>query len=210
MTRSRIEFAAALLLEIVGAGGALLLSTRHWQTITTARPRPFATDVLRVSGRTIDSAPTALALVALAGVVAVLATKGLPRRVIGALVAAAGVVLAVRSALAVAAVSAERARSLVADKHPRAAGSELLGQHVATDPIWGVLSVIGGGLVLAAGLLICLRGARWAAMSARYDAPVATAAPDDPERARAKADARLWSALERGEDPTAEDPRAPD
>jgi hypothetical protein len=46
-------------------------------------------------------------------------------------------------------------------------------------------------------------------MSARYER---TAAPEDDEQARARADATLWAALERGHDPTAEssdDPTEP-
>jgi uncharacterized membrane protein (TIGR02234 family) len=72
-----------------------------------------------------------------------------------------------------------------------------------------LLSVVGGVLILAAGLLIAWHGGQWRAMSARYEAP---RRPDeaDPERARAKADASLWAALERGEDPTARDPRDAD
>ena len=77
---------------MVGAAALLLLATRAWQTVTTVRERPFADDVLQVAGRTVDGAVTALALVALAGVVAVIATNGLARRVVGALVAVAGLV----------------------------------------------------------------------------------------------------------------------
>src|SRR4051812_39543684 len=86
-------FAAALLLDLVGAAGALLVATRHWQTITTPRPAPLHDDVLGLSGRTVDAAPTALALVALAGVVAVLATRGVVRRVVGGVLTLAGLAL---------------------------------------------------------------------------------------------------------------------
>jgi uncharacterized membrane protein (TIGR02234 family) len=204
--RSRAEFAAALLLEIIGAGAVLLVATREWQTITTARPRPFVADVLAVSGRTIDGASTAFALVALAGVVAVLATKNVARRAIGVLVALAGAGIVWRSAVATSAVSAARARDLVHDKHSHVLDSSAVFQQVATHPAWGILSVVGGVLILCAGVLIAWRGARWGSMSARYEAPARPEAID-PEQARAKADASLWTALERGEDPTERDPR---
>jgi uncharacterized membrane protein (TIGR02234 family) len=204
--RSRAEFAAALLIEIVGAAAVLLVATREWQTITTPRARPFTQDVLAVSGRTLDGASTALALVALAGVVAVLATKGAARRVVGALVALAGAGIAWRSAVAIGAVSAGRAKDLVHDKRPRVLASEAITQHVSTQATWGVLSVVGGVLVLCAGALITWHGGRWGAMSARYEAPTRPEEAD-PEQARAKSDASLWAALERGEDPTARDPR---
>jgi uncharacterized membrane protein (TIGR02234 family) len=202
--RSRAEFAIALLIEIVGAAGVLLVSTRTWQTITTLRPRPFADDVLRISGRGIDTACTALALVGLAGVVAVLATRGVVRRGVGALVALAGAGIVWRSISALPAVSAARADALVRDKHQLVSGAEVVGRHVTTSPAWAATSAVGGGLVLLAGVLIAWRGGRWSAMSAKYEAPVAVAEQD--EQARAKADVRMWTAMERGEDPTADDP----
>jgi hypothetical protein len=57
-------------------------------------------------------------------------------------------------------------------------------------------------LVLVAGLLTAVRGGQWAGLSARYDRREI-----DPEQARARADASLWTALERGDDPTEHDPR---
>jgi uncharacterized membrane protein (TIGR02234 family) len=206
--RSRVEYVLALLLDVIGAGGVLLVSTRTWQTIRTVRARPFATDLLHVSGRTVDAAPTALALVGLAGLVAVLATRGVARRVVGALVAVAGVATVWRSAAAVPAVGEGRARVLLHDKHEIVSGTGVVDQTVTTHPVWGVLSIAGGVLMLLAGALIAWRGSRWASMSARYETPAPAPDPDD-DRARARADATLWTALERGEDPTADDPHAP-
>jgi len=193
-------FAAALAAQIVGAAAILLVATREWQTITTVRQHPFADDVVGVSGRTVDGAITALALVALAGVVAVIATKGAARRVIGGLVALSGVALLWRIVAAMPAVTDGRARELVRAAHPQVAGPP----HVTTHPIWAALSLIGAVLVVAAGLLIAWRGGRWAGLSARYDR-----AAVDPEQSRARADASMWTALERGDDPTENDPREP-
>lgn len=191
-------FAAALAAQTVGAAAVLLLATREWQTITTVRQHPFADDVVGVSGRTIDGAVTALALVALAGVVAVIATKGVVRRVIGALVAVSGLALGSRVVGAIPAVSDSRARDLVRAAHPQVAGAP----HVATHPVWAVLSLAGAALVVAAGLLAAWLGGRWAGLSARYDR-----AAVDPEQSRARAEASMWAALERGDDPTEHDPR---
>jgi uncharacterized membrane protein (TIGR02234 family) len=201
----RFEYAAALLCDVLGAGLASLISTRYWQTIVT--PGAGRRDVLVVSGRAIDAAPTALALVALAGVVAVLATRALVRRLIGALVALAGAGLIWRSVLGLSPVDAEHARQLVRQKHSRFSFSSTVVPHVHTHAQWPVLSIACGALVVLGGLLITARGGRWAAMSARYDAPDAGHGQDGAERRRHKADAALWSALDRGEDPTAADPR---
>lgn len=197
-------FLATLAAQIVGAAAVLLLSTRVWQTVTTARPRPFADDVVGLSGRTVDGAITALALVALAGVVAVIATKGVVRRVIGALVAAAGIALLWRIAAAMSPVGDVRARALVVAKHPQVTGTP----HVVTHPGWAVLSLVAAVLVVAAGAATAYRGARWAGLSARHERPGRPSRHSvDPAQARARADASMWTALDSGEDPTAADPR---
>ena len=195
---ARVQFALALAAQLLGAGAALLVSTREWQTITTPRDG-LPADVLAVSGRTLDNAPLALSLVGLAGVVALLATQGVVRRAIGCLVALAGAALVWRSAAAMPAVTAARARSLVRDKHPRVTISDTVLPHVTTHAVWGVLSIVAGLVVVLAGVLITTFGGRWAAMSARYERP---AAEPDPERERIIADRSLWNALDRGEDPT--------
>lgn len=204
--QARAEFGAALVVQILGAAAVVLISTREWQTVTTPRARPFTDDVLGLTGRTVDGAPLAFALVALAGVVAVLATKGVGRRAVGVVVALAGGALVWRCAAATAAVPNSRARALVRVKHPRVIQSEAVTPHVTTHPLWGALSVVGAVLVLLAGVTIAIRGGRWSGMSNRYETPVG-ADPTDAERLRASADASLWTALERGEDPTALDPR---
>ncbi|HEY2299203.1 MAG TPA: Trp biosynthesis-associated membrane protein [Jatrophihabitans sp.] len=191
-------FGAALGAQIIGAAALLLIATRDWQTVTTVRPRPFGTDVLELTGRTVDGAITALALVALAGVVAVIATKSTVRRVVGALVALAGAALVWRTSMAFAAVSDARARALVSAKHPQVVGPP----QITTHPVWPALSLVAAVLVVAAGAAIALRGGHWAGMSSRYERQSV-----DPEQAKARADASLWAALESGDDPTARDPR---
>lgn len=205
--RERGEYGLALLILLIGAAGALLISTRTWQTVTTARPRPFRDDVLHLNGRTVDAAPTAVALVALAGVIAVIATRGLMRRVIGAVIALAGVLLIWRSLAGLSAVGAARARSLVEDRHPGVEVGSVV-PHVSAGSAWAVVSAVCGALVIVAGLLVALRGHRWGAMSAKYEPPAAREMTDeDAARDRARADASLWTALDRGDDPTRVDPQ---
>ncbi len=201
---ARAQFVLALVLDVVGAGGALLVAGRDWQTLTTRRSRPFADTVLGVSGRTIDSLPTALALVALAGSVAVLATRGLPRRAVGGLVALAGAGLAWRSIIAMSAIDFGRARELVRAEQHVSIGSSFV-PSVATHPAWAVLSIACGLVVMAAGALVAVRGSGWTELSARYENPAGRADPTDASE-RARADAHLWSAFDRGDDPTS-DPR---
>jgi len=188
-------FAVALLLDAIGAGAALLLAVRTWQTVTTPRPAPLHDDVLHLTGRTVDAAPTALALVALAGVVAVLATRGVVRRVVGAVLGLAGVLLVWRAISSWSAVSTQRARTLVTGRHPTVDVSRVV-PHVATHPLWPALTLVCGVFVAVSGALVAWRGHAWSAMSARYESEAQRAA--DPT----KASATLWSALDRGEDPT--------
>jgi uncharacterized membrane protein (TIGR02234 family) len=188
-------FALALLLDVIGGGAVLLISARAWQTITTPRPAPLHDDVLRVSGRTVDAAPTALALVALAGVVAVLATRGVLRRVVGGVIALAGVGLLWRAVVSWGAVSISRARALVSDRHATVDVSRVV-PHVATHSVWPALTLACGVLVTLCGALVAWQGHTWSVMSARYEP--ASAATSDP----GKAAATLWGALDRGEDPT--------
>ncbi|MEO8888850.1 MAG: Trp biosynthesis-associated membrane protein [Jatrophihabitantaceae bacterium] len=202
--RERAEYAFALLVLLVGAAGALLISTRNWQSVLTPRPRPFRDDVLHLNGRTVDAAPTAVALVALAGVIAVIATRGLMRRVIGAVIALAGLILLWRSVSGLTAVGAARAESLVQERHVEVGASV---PHVSVTPAWAVLSAVCGGLVVLAGLLVARRGHHWGAMSAKYDSPsTRPTTDDDVARAQARAEASMWSALDRGDDPTRVDP----
>lgn len=188
------EFALALALDLLGAGGALLASLREWQTIHLDRPVPLHDVHLAVTGRTVDAASTALALVALAGVVAVLATRGVARRIVGGVLVLAGAGLVWRALAASSAIGAGRARSLLA--HSRRS-VDLTGLHpsVTTHAAWPALTVVCGLLVLVAGGLVAWRGARWQAMSGRYDAP-------DRAQESARTATTMWTALDRGEDPT--------
>lgn len=185
----------ALLLDVLGAGGALLLSLRDWQTVTTPRTgRPA--DVLDLSGRTVDAASTAFALVAAAGVVAVLATRGVVRRVVGGLIVLAGAGLVWRAIAALSAVSTSRARSLVSSRHQTVSTGGVV-PHVAVQAVWPVLSLVCGVVVIGAGALVAWRGHRWQQLSSKYE----NAAPpqhDDPARTAAT----MWNALDKGEDPT--------
>lgn len=205
MTRSR-WFGLALLLDLVGAAAALLVSLRVWQVVTTPRPRPLADDVLSVSGRTLDAAPTALALVALAGVVAVLATRGTVRRVVGAVIGVAGVGLVWRATVSSGAVGAARAQELVRSAHPRVTFEPGVVSRVSTSPLWPWLTGAAGLLVLAGGALVAAQGHRWQGMSSRYERAgspiVAERSDEDVARERTRHATTLWNALDRGEDPT--------
>ena len=87
----------------------------RWQTVTAHRARPLADDVLEVSGRTLHPAVTGLAVVALAGVVGILATRGIARRIIGAVLVVAGAIVGWDAVTGLHAISPEHARTLLRD-----------------------------------------------------------------------------------------------
>ena len=80
--------------------------------------------------------------------------------------------------------------------------------HVTVHAQWPVLSALCGLLVLAAGLLVAIRGlALGGHVRALRSAVDATRTSDDVEAERSRADASMWTALDRGDDPTSEAPR---
>lgn len=201
---ARVQFAVALVLDVLGTAGVLLIGTRDWQTIVTTRDAHFVDDTLRVTGRTVDAAPTAMALVALAGAVAVIATRGVVRRVVGVVVALAGVGIGWRAIAAMTAMSASRARDLVREKHPTVTSTTV--PSVSTHDTWAALTLACALLVVVAGVLVAAYGGRWTGMSTRYESPAVQADPEAMAARRARADAAMWTALDHGDDPTARDP----
>ena len=193
-TRARAEYVAVLVLDVVGAAVALLVSSRNWQTVTAPRPRPFAAVTLDLTGRTVDAAVTAFALAALAGVVAVVATRGIARRVVGVALAAVGGAIVWRSLGGLAAVSTSRAQSL-AREHHRGIVLTNANPHIAVHAVWPWSSAVAGGLILIAGAVVGAHGQHWHGMSARYEAPTT-------EPSAAQTDLAMWNAIERGDDPT--------
>ena len=195
--RARLEYAAAVGLDLIAAATVLLLCTRDWQSIVLPRPRPLGDEVLRVSGRTVTAAPTAFALVALAGVVAVLASRRTARRAVGVVLVGAGVGVVVSAAGALTRLPASRIRTLAEDRHIVGFGAPGTWR-VTVHAGWASGCIVAGVAIVLAGALVCVRGGGWPAMSARYTAP-------SGDQRQARAQSSMWSALERGDDPTAHD-----
>ena len=190
---ARARLGGALGLVLLGGAGALLVSGRAWQTVTAPRPRPFTDEVVDVSGRTLEPAVAALGVVALAGVVAVLATRGVARRVVGLALAGAAIAMAWPAVAGFRTVSAQRARSLVSDARTAAGLDPAHPPRVTVHLVWPALTLLCALAVLAGGIAVALWGHRWLVMSARYEAP-----------AQQRSHASLWSDLDRGHDPTSE------
>ncbi|MEV4100480.1 Trp biosynthesis-associated membrane protein [Nonomuraea sp. NPDC049649] len=142
------------------------------------------------TGGDLSPVLTPLALAGLAGAVAVLATRGAGRRVVGVLLALCGA----GAAAAVWGAAGESGIETWLREHNvlAAAGPPEWDLVLA----WPLAAGLGALLMLAGGVLAVARGGRWAGMSDRYER-----AADRP-RAQPDGDRALWDALDRGDDPT--------
>jgi uncharacterized membrane protein (TIGR02234 family) len=188
--------AAAVLLALLGGGLGLLAASRTWVLVRVDDPLTSAL-TLQASGRVVAPVVPALALVALAGAVALLLARAIGRRVTGLLLVLAGA--AVVAATASAATSP---RAAVRDVVGQAVGTT--GQHVSTQVTgWPWLAAAAGVVVATSGALPVLLAGRWARSAtsragARFDSPARSDPPSDP----AHDSFGTWDALSRGSDPT--------
>jgi tryptophan-associated transmembrane protein len=182
----------AVAAAVVGAGLALFAASRAWKHGDA--PMVGLPARARTGGDLVPWLP-ALALAGLAGAGAVLAAHGLVRRTVGGLLALFGIVIA---------------------------GAGVYGLTAGGSVPWApAVTVVGGLLVGAAGVLTVIYGGTWPGMAARYqrsraEAEVQQAAPaeetgdtDDAGGRHGAAPApgtpasvAMWDALDRGEDPT--------
>ncbi|MFB6394855.1 Trp biosynthesis-associated membrane protein [Polymorphospora sp. 2-325] len=180
----RRALTVAVLLGLAGAGLASYAVTRTWAVELTPRAAPLPPTRTTSTGGDLLPWVTALALVALAGAGAVLATRGAVRRLVGVLLTLIGLGIAAGGGYGLVGLS-----------------------DVDVGPGWPLLCLAGGLLVAAGGASTAAGGHRWPAMGARYDRSTGAARRAAPARG---ADGRVggagtaaaWDALDRGEDPT--------
>ncbi|MFC0597061.1 TIGR02234 family membrane protein [Streptomyces palmae] len=196
---SRRSLALALLSGAAGAALVLLATSRTWAEGTAAVAQGALPQ--RADGDDITGLPGALAVVGLAALVAVFAVRRAGRVVVAGLLALCG------AGIAVSSVAGASDTGALEDKASKATGLADSAIHDVAHTVWPWVALVGGVLLLLAGLLALGYGRHWPAMSARYersgtDRPRARRAapavdPDRPED--------LWKALDRGEDPTGAD-----
>ncbi|MFI9510945.1 TIGR02234 family membrane protein [Nocardia sp. NPDC052566] len=206
--KGRYPVGAIALLAIAAAlmWGA---SRMTWVTVSSsdglAEPR---TDAL--NGGVWFGALTPLALVLLASIAAVLATRGWPRRVIGVLIALVAAVTAVPGfALLIGKGATPERAGALAELPGRATVTE-----VVTAPFPAALTLIAALAAFAAGVLLARMPEQTARLSGKYDNPVfrKAAATEQVTKQRAgtgqepvsgKLSERvLWDAIDAGTDPT--------
>lgn len=168
-----------LVLAAAGLWGSSRLTWQWSQHVSDLRGT--VTDA--VEGATAEAGLVPLALLCLAAIAAVVAVGGWLRRIVGAVVIAAG---------AVGAWLALHAFGGVFGVHPAGYPTgEIIGAHL--------LAAVAGALAVAAGIVLLARGGRMPRLGARYQSPATARRVTDQDR-------HLWDALSEGEDPTAGTP----
>lgn len=217
-----------LLTGAVGAGLVLLAVRQRWAQAVFTPPKPLSPQVVDVSGADLVPLAGALALAALAGLAAVIATRGVLRRAAGVLLAlfGAGAGAAVTTAVTAASVLSAAASHVAAPESAAVSGAAgsttsgtsggtavvvggATGHAIMTGTPWRIAVLAGALLIFGAGLATVTRGTRWPVMSARYDLPRRTPPRRTPAR-RPRDSASIWESLSVGDDPTAADDSAAD
>ena len=234
MTSPKREYGYALLAGVVGAGLILLALRAQWAQAVFTPQKPLTAEVVNVSGTDLVPLAEALALAALAGLIAVIATRGVARRAVGVLLAlfGAGAGAAVLTPVTDATVVSAAAGKVASPESAALSGaagsttsgasgngalvlSNSAGHAIMSGAPWQAAVIVGALLIFAAGLATALRGQDWPVMSARYDAPGARgaastgAATGQGTAARTSDAASMWESLNGGEDPTEDDPADP-
>lgn len=170
---------------LAGAVGCLVLARVTWATVQQ-RGTLDTTDV-QVFGSELVPVAAAAGWLGLAAVVAIHATRGVGRAVVGTLLAVAG--------LAVAGWAGERAVNLDSAAEAAVAG-DAVPELISTTPAAAIGTAVAGGVIAAAGVLTVVRGSRWPSMGRRYER-------SDQVGSRGTTTAHdAWDALDRGDDPT--------
>lgn len=180
--------ALAVIACAVGGLLVLLTSGRQWGHTPgqTGSSGANSTSGLTVTGHQVSGSIPAVAYALLALAVAILASSGMMRRVVGVFVTGIGA-----AAIAIGIYYRGQVGVALANQEQGATGKAI---HASANG-WWVVVVVGGLLALVAGLLTAIRSGQWSRMSEKYDAPTAAAPKRDPA-------AVAWDALDRGEDPT--------
>jgi len=193
--RSRTGLGLAVVLAVVGAGVLVLALGRVWSEVPGAPGVTIPSFGDRVLGR--DLAPGALACgyLGLAGVVALIATRGWGRVLIGLLLAA-GAIGALVDVLPLGFGDTLTTRTATHLAHCTSDGCSSDRVVAPAFSGWPWVASGAAALLFMGGVLTVVRGRTWKGLGSSYEAPGAK--PVEPVT-----DKGVWDALDRGDDPTA-------
>lgn len=184
-----------VLLAILGGALLMIATTQTW--ITAGGVDDLSdTQHVEISGTDVADTVTAMALVSLAGALALTIARKVLRHVIAGLLIAAGVfsLITISSVVAAPEERAVEALGEVTGTTEQAASYEIAGV------VW--LAMAGGVILVGTGLLVLLGSSRWkdSAASKKYDRDASgtavASAEEDPD------EFDLWDGLSAGDDPT--------
>ncbi len=192
LPKANLSYRLVLILLMVGAGALFLGYGRTWSTTTLAETG-LPSLVVELSGRDVQPAGSATAIVALAAIAGLVATRRIGRLLSGgALVIIGGVdvLLALRFA--------GGDRSAIVTAVSERAGQDIDPSRVAAateTTWWWAVTGVGGMCLVAAGVITLVTSARWPSLGSRYEGGAAKA--DAPATS-------AWDQLDQGMDPTVE------
>jgi uncharacterized membrane protein (TIGR02234 family) len=168
---------------VLGGAVALFAVGRVWLHYTV--PRNGLADLrATATGHATAGAAGTLALVVLAGVVVLPATRGLGRRVAGVLIALAGLGIGYVAVLTIA--------STTDQLDAPDASTYTDGRATA----WPWIALVAGVVAIATGVFAALASGGWPAMGRRYE-------PAGAAKQRPATETSIWDRLDEGDDPTA-------
>lgn len=185
--RERREYLLATVLLAFAALASWWALSRPWLTVTESllgvgeeSDPAFAAaqNVVSTSGSSLVPVTAALPVLMLAGIAAVVGSRGWGRRIAGAFIAWV-------AALELFAIFSAFVLDGIASFAPANA------REVTTDVLGPIAALVAAGVGIAAGILVLVRGPRWPALGRSYE-----------RRTRQPRDA--WEALDEGLDPTVE------
>lgn len=187
----------AVVMTLLGGAVAIVSSTQTWFDVALAE----TTDLVAVPGASALNVLAPLSLAALA--------LGLALTLVGRVLRYVGAVVAVGIGSAIATASIRiaidqpvDAYSLLVTEKTGIAGAEAIASLVSgvTATPWPIITVIAGGAIALAGVLVLASAHRWSGAGRRYRTDAASVAHSDGSRPYDAIDS--WDDLSRGEDPT--------
>jgi len=195
----RRGYAVALGLLALGGLVLLLAHGRTWASVAVGGSG-LPTVQASFSGSDLNPAGTAVAVLALAGVAGLLATRRVGRLLIGLILVLAGGVSAVTAAQfgigrTTTLAAGDSLTGIVADR----VGVDAVGGSV-TVTLWWLVALSGAVLIVTAGLLAVWRSGTWPQLGRRYER--AGAGVTAARARRTERQESAWDQLDRGVDPT--------
>ena len=189
---ARRLYGPSVLAGLAVGGFAFFAAGRVWGT-TQVLASGLPSDTVTVTGTEALPVVSALALVIVAGSIAVLATSARLRRIVGAVLVITGLVGAVLAFRYDGPVL--DALGTAVNESPAFTGNNTPDVHGMTS--WPIIAAVAFVLAAILGVLVVTYGLRWPTMGRKYDSPSARTSAESPE-----SESDLWKALDEGRDPT--------